>query len=62
MDERNPRHMARNRRPHCPVDIRGVLGVTVWLMSDGELARLEVLRDLDQKRLTTPAAAQTAGA
>src|SRR5262245_54097328 len=27
-------------------------------MSDGELARLEVLRDLDQKRLTTEAAAQ----
>jgi hypothetical protein len=27
-------------------------------MSDGELLRLEVLRDLDQKRLTTEAAAQ----
>jgi len=26
-------------------------------MSDGELSRLEVLRDLDQKRLTTSAAA-----
>jgi hypothetical protein len=27
-------------------------------MSDGELTRLEVLRDLDQRRLTTAAAAQ----
>src|SRR5271166_481756 len=27
-------------------------------MSDGELTRLEVLRDLDQKRLTTEAAGQ----
>jgi len=26
-------------------------------MSDGELSRLEVLRDLDQKRLTAEAAA-----
>jgi hypothetical protein len=34
---------------------RGVLGVTVRLMSDGELSRL-VLRDLDQKLLTTEAA------
>jgi hypothetical protein len=25
----------------------------VWLMSNGELTRLEVLRDLDQRRLTT---------
>jgi hypothetical protein len=33
-------------------------GVTVRLMSDGELTRLEVLRDLDQKRLTTEAAGQ----
>jgi len=32
-----------------------VLGVTVRLMSDGELSRLEVLRDLDQKRLTRAA-------
>jgi hypothetical protein len=32
--------------------------MTVRLMSDGELTRLEVLRDLDQKRLTTEAAAQ----
>jgi hypothetical protein len=35
--------------------------VTVRLMSDGELSRLEVLRDLDQKRLTTEAAAQLLG-
>jgi hypothetical protein len=30
-------------------------------MSDGELSRLEVLRDLDQKRLTREAAAQLLG-
>src|SRR5690349_11954796 len=30
-------------------------------MSDGELTRLEVLRDLDQRRLTTEAAAQLLG-
>src|SRR4051794_15500390 len=30
-------------------------------MSDGELGRLEVLRDLDQRRLTTEAAAQLLG-
>jgi hypothetical protein len=30
-------------------------------MSDGELGRLEVLRDLDQQRLTTEAAAQLLG-
>ena len=36
-----------------PGEFRGVSGVTVRLMSDGELTRLEVLRDLDQKRLTT---------
>jgi transposase len=35
-----------------------VFGVTVRLMSDGELTRLEVLRDLDQRRLTTEAAAR----
>ena len=35
--------------------------MTVWLMSDGELSRLEVLRDLDQKRLTTQAVAQLLG-
>jgi hypothetical protein len=41
-----------------PGGFPGVLGVTVRLTSDGELTRLEVLRDLDQKRLTTEAAAQ----
>ena len=35
--------------------------MTVRLMSDGELTRLEVLRDLDQRRLTTAAAAQLLG-
>src|SRR5512132_427060 len=30
----------------------------VWLMGDGELTRLEVLRDLDRRRLTTEAAAR----
>jgi hypothetical protein len=30
-------------------------------MSDGELTRLEVLRDLDQERLTTKATAQLLG-
>jgi predicted DNA-binding protein (UPF0251 family) len=30
-------------------------------MSDGELARLEVLRDLDQRRLTSAAATQLLG-
>ena len=35
--------------------------MTVRPMSDGELTRLEVLRDLDQKRLTTAAAAQLLG-
>jgi hypothetical protein len=35
-----------------------MLGVTVRLMSDGELTRLEVLRDLDHGRLTTETAAQ----
>jgi hypothetical protein len=41
-----------------PGGFPGVLGVTVRLMSDGELSRLEVRRDLDGKRLTTAAAAQ----
>jgi hypothetical protein len=41
--------------------LQGVFGVTVRLMSDGELTRLEVLRDLDQRRLTTAAAAQLLG-
>ena len=40
------------------VDFAGVLGVTVPLMSDRELARLELLRDLDRGRLTTATAAQ----
>ena len=35
--------------------------MTVRRMSDGELTRLEVLRDLDRKRLTTKAAAQLLG-
>jgi hypothetical protein len=35
--------------------------VTVRLMSDRELSRLEALRDLDQKRLTTAAAGQLLG-
>jgi hypothetical protein len=35
--------------------------VTVRLMSDRELTRLEVLRDLDQRRLTTEAVAQLLG-
>ena len=35
--------------------------MTVRLMSDKELARLEVLRDLDQQRLTPAAAAQLLG-
>jgi predicted DNA-binding protein (UPF0251 family) len=35
--------------------------VTVQLMSDRELGRLEVLRDLDQRRLRTAAAAQLLG-
>jgi hypothetical protein len=38
-----------------------VFGVTVLLMSDGELARLELLRDLDQRRLTTATAAELLG-
>jgi len=38
-----------------------VLGVTVRLMSDGELSRLEVLRDLDQRRLPAEAAGQLLG-
>jgi hypothetical protein len=38
-----------------------VFGVTVRLMSDGELTRLEVLRDLDQSRLTRDTAAQLLG-
>src|SRR4051794_11374323 len=44
-----------------PRMFREVPGVTVRLMSDKELARLEVLRDLDQRRLTPAAAAQLPG-
>src|SRR5919199_1061845 len=51
----------------CPIEMtlprifREVPGVTVRLMSDKELARLEVLRDLDQRRLMSAAAAQLLG-
>jgi hypothetical protein len=41
--------------------LREVFAVTVRVMSDGELRRLEVLRDLDQRRLTTEAAARLLG-
>ena len=36
-------------------------GVTVRLMSDGELKRLEVVQDLDRRRLTPAAAGQLLG-
>ena len=39
----------------------GVFGVTVRLMSAGELTRLELLRDLDQRRLTVETTAQLLG-
>ena len=51
----------------CQIDMtlprvfREVSGVTVRLMSDKELARLEVLRDLDQRRLRPATAAQLLG-
>ena len=38
-----------------------MFGVTVRMMSHGELTRLDVLRDLDQSRLTTDAAVQLLG-
>ena len=38
-----------------------MFGVTVRLMSDGELSRLEVVRDLRQRRLTTEAAGRLLG-
>jgi hypothetical protein len=38
-----------------------VFGVTVRLMGNVELTRLEVLRDLDHRRLTAAAAAQLLG-
>src|SRR4051795_8501258 len=44
-----------------PRIFREVPGVTVRLMSDKELARFEVLRDLDQRRLAPAAAAQLLG-
>jgi hypothetical protein len=44
-----------------PGDNPGVFGVTVRLMSDGELSRLGVLRDLDRRRLTTKATARLLG-
>ena len=53
--------------PVCELEMTlpgGFLGgvwVTVWLMSDRELRRLEVLQDLDRRRLTTVAASQLLG-
>jgi predicted DNA-binding protein (UPF0251 family) len=44
-----------------PRIFREVPGVTVRLMSDKEITRLEVLRDLDQRRLRPTAAAQLMG-
>src|ERR687889_179501 len=44
-----------------PRSFREVPGVMVRLMSDKELARLEVLRDLDQRRLTPAAAGRLLG-
>jgi len=44
-----------------PGIIRGVLRVTVRLMNDGEVSRLEVPRDLAQRRLTIAAAGQSLG-
>jgi hypothetical protein len=47
--------------PLCKMEVtlpgvfRGVSRMTVRLISDGELLRLEALRDLDQRRLTTEA-------
>src|ERR1700730_6625458 len=42
-------------------DFRGVSGVTVRLMSDGELSRLEVPMDPDQRLLTTEPAGRLPG-
>jgi hypothetical protein len=44
-----------------PRGFSGVFGVTVRLMSDGELRRLEVLQDLDRRRLAPAAAGQLLG-
>ena len=41
-----------------PGGIPGVFGATVRRMSDGELSRIEVLRDVDRKRLTSTSVAQ----
>jgi len=41
-----------------PGEFRGVFGVTVRRMSDGELSRIEVLRDVDRKQLTSASVAQ----
>ena len=38
-----------------------MFGVTVRLMSDRELRRLEVVQDLDRRRLTTATAGQLLG-
>ena len=43
-------------------DFRGVSGVTVRLMSDGELSRLGVPVDLDRRLLTTKLAGRLLGA
>src|SRR5437868_13253266 len=53
--------------PVCQIEMTlpwgfpGVSGVSVRLMSDRELRRLEVLQDLDRRRLTTAAAGQLVG-
>jgi hypothetical protein len=49
--------------PVCQLEIEtsGVSGVPVRVMSDLELTRLEVLRDLDQRRLTSEAAGRLLG-
>src|SRR5437868_13591916 len=53
--------------PVCQIEMTlpwgfpGVSGVSVRLMSDRELRRLEVLQDLDRRRLTTAAAGQLLG-
>ncbi len=44
-----------------PWAFRGVFGVTLRLISDRELRRLEVLQDLDRQRLTPAAAGQLLG-
>src|SRR5215475_3845339 len=44
-----------------PRGFLGVFGVTVRLMSDGELRRLEVMQDLDRRRLTPAAAGPLLG-